>query len=216
MFTDLTIRSKPPISAKMPDLLSEKVTADRLDDGSLIHLVALEQAEALSELYNRYGRLLFSIAYTSIGDQAVAEEIVQDVFTRVWKKAYTYDGSKAKVITWLVGITRNRSIDELRKEKSHPEKTGISWSEISKSDLPTTTGPEEETELSLRQKLVRDALETLSPNQRELLALAYFKGYSMSKIADQLGIPLGTVKTRVRKAMQQLRLVLSETMMEDH
>jgi RNA polymerase sigma-70 factor (ECF subfamily) len=215
MFTSLTVQSKQQGGTKKPIRPTGTVPAGMTEGALLIHRVALKQADALSELYDRYGRLVFSIAFNSVGDQATAEEIVQDVFTRVWNKANTYDASISSLSTWLIRITRNRAIDELRKHKTHPERYPIGWSEVSLSERPTSPGPEEETELSLRQKFVRDALETLPANEKDLLALAYFKGYSQSKIADLLGIPLGTVKTRVRKAMQTLRLVLSEAILED-
>jgi RNA polymerase sigma-70 factor (ECF subfamily) len=191
------------------------VSAAKLDDASLIQLLALNQPDALSDLYDRYGRLVYSIALNSIGDQAVAEEIVQDVFTRVWEKAKNYDPQIAKVSTWLISITRNRAIDELRKIKVRPEKNSVSWSEVSEREDSFSNGPEENYELNWQKKAMREALDTLSPNQREVLALAYFKGYSQSTIAEVLGIPLGTVKTRVRTAMQNIRLVLTQTMMED-
>jgi RNA polymerase sigma-70 factor (ECF subfamily) len=186
----------------------------RLDDASLVEMLTLNQVEALSELYDRYGRLVYSIALNSIGDQGVAEEIVQDVFTRVWEKAYTYDSRIAKVSTWLTSITRNRIIDEVRRDHRRLDGTGVSWAELSPRDSPYIPGPEEETELLMQNKFVREALNTLTPGERETLALAYFKGYSHSEIAKCLGLPLGTVKTRIRIAMQKLRLVLSPILME--
>jgi len=191
------------------------VSAELLDDASLMHMLALNQIDALSALYDRYGRLVYSIAFNTIGDQAIAEEVVQDVFIRVWEKANTYDSGIAKVRTWLISITRNRTIDELRRGKIRPEKTSVSWAELSQRDNPQSPGPEEKMELSWQQSLIREALETISPNQREALALAYFNGYSQSEIAELLGVPLGTIKTRIRCAMQKLRLVLSQTMMEE-
>jgi RNA polymerase sigma factor (sigma-70 family) len=191
------------------------VSAEQLDDASLMQMIALNQVDALSVLYDRYGRLLYSIAFNTIGDQAAAEEVVQDVFTQVWKKANTYDAGIAKVSTWLISITRNRAIDELRRGKNRPEKTSVSWDDLSPGDHPQSPGAEEEMDLSWQQSSIRAALETISRDQREALSLAYFKGYSQSEIAVLLGLPLGTVKTRIRLAMQKLRLVLSETMMEE-
>lgn len=182
----------------------------RIDDASLMRQIAIRQSDALNDLYDRYGRLVYSIALNSVGDQDIAEEIVQDVFTRAWEKANTYDAGIAKVSTWLITITRNRAIDELRKVKSRRESSSISWAEISPNDSPFSPGPEEEAELSMEQKLVSEALETLSPHQRELLAMAYFKGYTQSKIAEVLDLPLGTVKTQIRTAIQKLRLVMSQ------
>ncbi len=186
-----------------------------VDDASLMQLLTLNQVEALSELYDRFGRLIYSIVLKSAGDQVLAEEIVQDVFVQVWKKAYTYDARMGKVSTWLASIARHRVIDEFRRGKRRLDKAGLSWEELSSNDSPYSPGPEEETELSLQNKFVREALNTLSPGEREALDLAFFKGYSHSEIAHYLSLPLGTVKTRIRTAMQKLRLVLSPTLLED-
>jgi RNA polymerase sigma-70 factor (ECF subfamily) len=185
------------------------------DDASLIGLLTLGQVDALSELYDRYGRMVYSIALNSIGDAAVAEEVVQDVFLRVWEKAGTYDVGIAKVSTWLTSIARHRAIDEFRRGMRRPEKTSVSWTELSSSDSLYGPGPEEETELSMQNKFVREALNTLAPEERKALALAYFMGYSQSEIAQRLSLPLGTVKTRIRNAMQKLRLVLAQSLLDD-
>ncbi len=177
-------------------------------------MVALKQEEALGHLYDRYGRLVFSLAMRSIENSAVAEEIVQDVFIRVWNSAGTYDARLASVATWLVSITRHRIIDELRRIKAHPERNGMDLFEISEREDLATAKPEEAAELYWQQSQVRDALKTLSPNERETLSLAFFKGYSQSEIARIQGIPLGTIKTRIRSSMKKLRLVLSKTMQE--
>jgi RNA polymerase sigma-70 factor (ECF subfamily) len=210
------------VQPEQPDVLNQlnqSSMEDRplvmLDDVSLIRLLALNQVDAIGELYDRYGRMLYSLALNSVGDPAVAEEIVQDVFLRVWEKAGTYDASISKVSTWLTSITRHRAIDEFRRGKRRPDKTSVSWTELSPGDDLRSPGTEEEAELSMQNKLVRQALNNLSPGEREALALAYFKGYSHSEIAQHLGIPLGTVKTRIRMAMQKLRLVLSRTLRED-
>jgi RNA polymerase sigma-70 factor (ECF subfamily) len=211
----LVAPSEEPAAPNQPDRSIEGRPLVILDDPSLIRLLTRHQVDAISELYDRYGRMVFSLAINSVGDAAVAEEIVQDVFMRVWEKASTYDASIAKVSTWLTSITRHRVIDEFRRGKRRPEKTGVSWTELSPSDGAYSPGPEEEAELSLQNKFVREALNNLSPGEREALALAFFKGYSHSEIAEHLGIPLGTVKTRIRTAMQKLRLILTRTLMVD-
>ncbi len=177
-----------------------------------MQLLTLKQADALSDLYDRYSRLVYSIAYRIVGDPGVAEEIVQDVFTRVWEKASTYDARIARVSTWLINITRNRAIDEIRRSKGHSEKTDINWEDAPPSSIPSNPGPEAETELVWQKKLVIEALGTLSPQEREVISLAYYKGYSQSEISKTLGVPLGTIKSRARVAMNKLRLVLSSEM----
>lgn len=204
-----------PVSHNWAAQPMDFMSAELSDDTTLMHMLALNQLDALSALYDRYARLVYSIAIHSIGDQAAAEEIVQDVFTRVWEKANTYDAGIAKVSTWLIHITRNRAIDELRKSKNRPDRTSLSLADLSLRDYPNSPGPEENMERSWRQSSIRAALETVTPDQREALDLAYFKGYSQAEIAELLGVPLGTIKTRIRLAMQKLRRVLPQTLMEE-
>lgn len=182
-----------------------------LDDKRLITAVGLGQAEALDELYQRYHRLVFSLALNIINDRATAEEITLDVFARVWEKAETYRPDQARVSTWLTSITRYRAIDLLRRRDSRPDQRSVSWAEVP-TEVPSDPGnnPEELTELAIRRQAILAALAELPPEQKEVLALAYFKGYSHSQIAEVLNQPLGTVKTRVRLAMQKLRQSLSE------
>jgi RNA polymerase sigma-70 factor (ECF subfamily) len=182
-----------------------------LDDQNLISLIARDRSEALDELYSRYSRLVFSLALKMVSDHATAEEITLDVFTRVWEKASTYRSKQAKVSTWLVSMTRHRAIDWLRRQKVRFDQSSLSWAEITPDSVPHANGsPEQATELALRQERVRAAVAQLPPEQQEALALAYFKGQSHREIAETLGQPLGTVKTRIRLAMQKLRQLLPE------
>jgi RNA polymerase sigma-70 factor (ECF subfamily) len=186
-----------------------------LDDSSLIRLIAHSRSEALSALYDRYSRLVFSIAYNSLHDQGLAEEVVQDVFTRVWEKAVTYEANLAKVSTWLITITRNRAIDELRRIKVRPEANQVGWDDLTENIIPHSDVTESMVEMSLQQKQVRHALAALPEEQRKALALAYFQGLSHSEIAAELNEPVGTIKTRIRLAMQKLRQILGEEIASD-
>jgi RNA polymerase sigma-70 factor (ECF subfamily) len=180
------------------------------DDETLIGLVARAHADALSELYDRYSRLVFSLAWNLVGDQATAEEITLDVFTRIWEKAETYRPEQAKVSTWLTSIARYRSIDMLRRRGSRPEQHSVGFAELAPDDMSSADGPEEAAELAMQQQRVRAAIASLPSDQKQVLALAYFKGYSHREIAQALNQPLGTVKTRIRLAMQKLRDLLLE------
>jgi RNA polymerase sigma-70 factor, ECF subfamily len=186
-----------------------------LDDEALLRLIAHAHTEALSVLYDRYNRLVFSIALNAIGDREIAEEITQDVFFRIWEKAYTYRAEQAKVSTWLASITRNRAIDVLRQLSTRPEYNSVAWGEIPPKAEPSVNGLEGSVELALEQKRVRVAIASLPREQQEALALAYFQGLSHIEIADKLGEPLGTVKTRIRLAMQKLRRLLREDNLSD-
>ena len=180
-------------------------------DDALIRLVALRRSDALSALYDRYSRLVFSLALHVVGDRETAEEITQDVFYRVWENAATYRSDQAKLTTWMTSITRYRAIDILRKRKIRPERDSLDWEDV---ELELNSGgldsPEELTDLALQQHRVRVAIAALPQDQQDVLALAYFQGLSHSQIAERLGQPLGTVKTRIRLAMQRLRDLLKD------
>ncbi len=181
-----------------------------LDDQTLVRLIAQARSEALDELYERYGRLVFSLALNSVGNAGTAEEITQDVFLRVWQRARQYRPERGQVSTWLTTITRHRAIDQLRRRGSRPEGHSVAWAEISAASEPTVEGPEEVAALAMERKRVRAALAQLPDEQKHVLALAYFQGLTQSQIAETLDLPLGTVKTRIRLGMQKLRELLQE------
>jgi RNA polymerase sigma-70 factor (ECF subfamily) len=183
----------------------DRVDKKQPDDASLIREIGEGREAALAELYDRYGRLLFSIAHQMVGNRESAEEITLDVFNRVWQKAQTYRPEKSQVNTWLTRMTRNRAIDVLRREKVRPERTSVSWAEVYQEPRVEGQNPESYTSLMMQQEHVRQAVASLPPAQREALALAYFQGLSQRQIAERLDQPLGTVKGRIRAAMYRLR-----------
>jgi RNA polymerase sigma-70 factor (ECF subfamily) len=182
----------------------------RLADGDLLVLVAQSQPEALSVLYDRYRRLVFSIALAIVGDQATAEEVTLDVFVRVWRSAASYRPDQARVSTWLIRITRNHAIDIWRRRKARPADFGPGWQEALLPGSPLAGDPQELVEASLRRARVRAAVGELSYDQRQALELAYFRGYTHRQIAHALQQPLGTVKTRIRLALRKLRDLLRD------
>jgi RNA polymerase sigma-70 factor (ECF subfamily) len=177
----------------------------KFDDETLLRLIVRANEYALGEIYDRYGRLVYSLALRAVNDGAIAEEITQDVFMRVWEKADTYRVDQGKVATWLTRITRNRAIDIFRRRKIRPEGNRADWAADGLPDLPDDTNVETEVAGLQRRQEVQHALANLPPEQRVVLAYAYFQGYSHSEIAEILHEPLGTVKTRIRLAMQKLR-----------
>ena len=183
-------------------------------DVDLMEMMARRQMDALGELYDRYGRLVFTVAVHVVGDSETAEEITQDVFLRAWEGAASYRADVAKVSSWLVSITRNRAIDELRRRGVRPEKAHVDWPDDPSQDpmeeLVEKQNTEETVEQAMQQEGIRRAVTSLPRDQRVVLNLAFFKGLSHSQIADLLGEPLGTVKSRVRLAMLKLRDVLVE------
>lgn len=179
-----------------------------LEGPDLIELIAQRNEQALAELYDRYHRLIFSLAINVVGRQEEAEEITLDVFTSVWEKAHTYQPELAKVNTWLTRMARNRAIDVLRRENVRPMKYSVSWANVSPEPAASDQSPELITQQEDDKHRVRQAIASLPDTQKEVLALAYFKGYSHSDIAKALDIPLGTVKGRIRSGMQKLRTIL--------
>jgi RNA polymerase sigma-70 factor (ECF subfamily) len=187
----------------------------KLDDNTILQLMARRQEQALSELYDRYSRLIFSVALNVLVDEALAEEVTQDVFLRVWEKAETFDSDLGKVSSWLASVTRNRAIDVLRSRRKRPEGNLAGFSIDEALDLPAPAHVEAEVELARRQQRLRQAMAQLPEAQRQALAYAYLLGYSHSQIAAELNEPLGTVKTRIRLAMQSLRVLLKDEAPED-
>jgi RNA polymerase sigma-70 factor, ECF subfamily len=181
---------------------------DSVDDTRLIRQIAGGQEPAMEALYDRYNRLVFSVALAVVGDAAVAEEVTLDVFVHAWRGAASYDPARAKVSTWLLAIARHHAIDVLRWQSSRVDSKSLLLDDLPFQTDPDLPDPEDQVDLSMQQKRVQSALSTLPSDQREALFLAFFKGYSHNQIADLLEQPLGTVKTRIRLAMQKLRQLL--------
>jgi len=188
----------------------DRMNAPEPDDATLIARIAGGQTGAIEELYDRYSRLVFSVAWAILGDRTTAEEVTLDVFVQVWQRAGTYHAELGKVRTWLIAITRHHAIDVLRWQKRHPEAGGMIWDEAALRDGFTPSQAEQLTELSAQRERVRWALAQLPAEQREALRLAYFKGYTHAQIAEALAQPLGTVKTRIRLGLQKLRQLLEQ------
>ncbi len=178
------------------------------DDEALIRLIAERQAAALSLLYDRYGRLVFSLAFQVTSDAAVAEEITQEVFLQIWNKANTYQAAQGKVTTWITSVARHRAIDSLRRKGARPEGHQVDFENSEEPDLVDPTGVEDQVVFAQRSLAVRRAIAQLPPEQKKALSLAYFKGLTHQEIAEQTGEPLGTVKTRIRLAMLKLKQLL--------
>lgn len=184
------------------------MAGSNLDDFELIQQIRRGDESALGELYDRYSRLIFSVAFGVVHNHETAEEVTLDIFTRAWEKAGTYDPQLAKVSTWLTRMARNRAIDRLRREKARPLQDSVHWADVTSEPVFEENPPETKTQRSMEQQRVRAAIASLPPAQQEVLALAYFRGYSHGEIAQNLDLPLGTVKGRIRAGMQKLRALL--------
>src|SRR6188474_2769603 len=165
-------------------------------DGELIEHIAGGDRSAFEELYRRYVRAVLGLALRRIGDRGRAEDATQDAFVAIWRSARTYDPRRGAGAPWLYAVARNAITDGLRKT---PEATA----EL--QDGPAgDPGPSDRAESAWVAWRVHRALEVLSEHERPLIELAYWRGLSQSEIADRLGIPLGTVKTRTRSALARL------------
>jgi len=177
-------------------------------DISLLSAISNGDTAALASLYDRMGRMVYSLAYTITGDEAAAEEITQDVFMQVWKHATGYDPALGKLSTWLATITRRKAIDVLRHRRARPHSDGHELNEEALDQLESSLRVEDDVDGMLERERLLGALRDIPPEQRRALALAYYGGLSHQQIADHTGEPLGTVKTRIRLGMARLKELL--------
>lgn len=183
------------------------------DYAALIGSIASGDQQALTALYDSTSRLIFGLVMRILANRSTAEEVLFDVYTQVWRQAARYDEKRGGPLSWMITIARTRAIDRLRSEKLTPHLDELT--EGAGSEQALAPNPEAATALSEMQRVVRSALQTLSPEQREVIELSYFLGMSQSEIATHLRQPLGTVKTRTRLGMMKLREVLGPVL-ENH
>jgi RNA polymerase sigma-70 factor, ECF subfamily len=181
----------------------------RLADEDLMPLVERKEPAAFEVVYDRHGGAAYSLAYRIVGDRNTAEDVTQEAFLSVWRSGARFDRTRGSVRTWLLGVVRNRAIDVLRRDAGRAPAVS----------LELDTVPEQESQWertdaeALRREAareVRGVLTDLPEDQLKVVQLAYFGGLTHSEIADVLGMPLGTVKGRMRLAMEKLRAQLAE------
>jgi RNA polymerase sigma-70 factor, ECF subfamily len=179
----------------------------QLDDETLVRLLVQQDVLALEALYHRYSRPIFSLALKILGDREVVEEVVQEVFLRLWTRAFGYDPQRGKLLSWLLTITHHRAIDELRRRRTQPEVEGLQeqLAAVEESDADPSRSL---TQVEEREAVQR-ALAQLPEAQRKPIQLAYYGGLTQVEIAQLLNEPLGTIKTRMRLGMQKLRVLLA-------
>jgi RNA polymerase sigma-70 factor, ECF subfamily len=174
-------------------------------DAELVRRLQKRDPQALGELYDKYGRLAFSLIYRIVRDVGTAEDLVQETFLRVWNRSQGFDGDRGALGGWLLAVARNRAIDYLRSAGGKMRNAV----ELEETEHPSLyMDLEKEVLNSDRTRHLREAMEKLTPNQRSAIELAYFEGLSQTEIAERLGQPLGTVKTWVRMALKNLREAL--------
>ncbi|MFO0649187.1 MAG: sigma-70 family RNA polymerase sigma factor [Polyangiales bacterium] len=193
----------------------EQGDARRGEAEDLLERAARGDRDAVMSLYDRFAPVLLAVAMRIAGGRAEAEDIVQEVFARAWREAATFDRARGSAVAWLVTLTRNRAIDAVRSRKRRARHEDDQTREEPAVAPPSST-PELAVVDAERAAAVRVALESLRPEQRQVLELAYFSGLSHSEIAERLGQPLGTVKTRIAQAVKRLRDELSRFSPGDH
>ena len=179
------------------------------DDFELHRALTGGDRGAFDELYRRYASAAYGLAYRLTGQQILAQDVVHDSFLALWRAPEAYDPSRGRFRTFFLSLVHHRAVDTIRREERMRRRNERA------SNLEPVTGEDvaedvvDRAYLSVRRREVREALTTLPPDQRRVLEMAYFDGLTQARIAEDLGIPLGTVKTRTFAAMQKLRAALS-------
>jgi RNA polymerase sigma factor (sigma-70 family) len=180
-----------------------------LSDEALVALVARADEDALAELYDRFGRVAYGLALRIVRDPALAEDAVQEGFLAVWRSATRFVAERAKASTWILTLIHRRAVDLVRKEqprRSEPLET---------APRESADDTEDQAWLRLRRAKVQEAMKRLPDKQREALELAYYGGFTQSELADRLGEPLGTIKSRMFSGLASLRELLAEEEVEE-
>jgi RNA polymerase sigma-70 factor (ECF subfamily) len=179
-------------------------------DAELVEQASQGKAGALRQLYRRFSSTAYALAVRISRSPADADEILVDSFHQVWKQADHYDPSRGTVAGWILNIVRSRALDRMRR-RLRTVRLKERMSEPGALPLPRPPDPEDEAVRSQQRDRLHDAMETLPEDQRRVIDLSYFQGLSQSEIAERLGQPLGTIKTRMRLAMTKLRRTLAES-----
>jgi RNA polymerase sigma-70 factor (ECF subfamily) len=180
---------------------------DGSSDAALMRRFASRDQGAAEVLYDRFASRIHGLGIVMLGNEAAAQDLVQDSFVKLWRNAERYDPSRGKLETWVLLVARSLAIDALRRrvlDARTLERSGVG------TDVSTDPGPDELAETADLASRARRAMSTLSPGQRAALELAYFGGKTAAEVAELEGIPLGTAKTRIRTALLRLRDALGE------
>jgi RNA polymerase sigma-70 factor, ECF subfamily len=173
-----------------------------LADENLISFVGQGDAEAFTTLYDRHSHAAFSLAYRVMGERQAAEDLAQDAFLKLWRSATSYRPERGSVRTWLLSIVRNRGIDQIRSQASR-RRTQEKIEALAQRSQPSEAFAE--TWRNSQRDQVREALNTLPPEQLKILELAYFSGYTHVQISELVDVPLGTIKGRMRLGLKKMR-----------
>ncbi len=182
----------------------------QLRDEELMQRLLHKDKRAFEAIFDRYGDLVYSTSLRVLRDAHLAQDVSQEIFVRLWRKPESYVAERGRFLTWLISVTRNRAVDEIRS-RGRRQRYETASPEEQERELPAgeANDPALNAQLAEQAHVVRAALAELPPEQREVIELAYFGGLTQQEIADRLSQPLGTVKTRIRLGMQKLRAALA-------
>ena len=175
-----------------------------LSDEALLALASRSDEAALGELYDRYGRVAYGLALRILRDRALAEDAVQEAFLAVWRSAGSFLAEQGKPSTWILTLVHRRAVDLVRREERRRAEP------LDELAQPTGEATDEEAWLRAQRQVVQEALRKLPAEQREALELAYYGGFTQSELAERLGQPLGTIKSRMFTGLKRLRELLAE------
>src|SRR5207247_2133955 len=181
-----------------------------LSDEAVVALIARSDEQALAELYDRFGRVAYGLALRILRDEALAEDAVQDAFLTAWQRADTFMPERAKASTWLLTLVHRRAVDLVRREERRRAES------LGEGAEPASGGATDEAVwLRYERERVQGALKRLPDQQREALELAYYGGFTQSELADRLGQPVGTIKSRMFTGLSRLRDLLAEPELDE-
>ena len=186
------------------------LSINELSDESLIQALADGAIWAIEPLYERYSPILYAMACRMVGDQNVAQELLQDTFVAVWQHAGSYSSQSATFRTWIISIMRHRAIDYLRGVHRRSILKKVNWEEVERDERTAIPDAWEEAWHSVQVTQVRECMMKLSPEQRMVIELAYFGGLTQAEIANRCHIPLGTVTDRIRLGLRRLKQELEK------
>ena len=180
----------------------------QLSDEAVIEAVARADEDAIGELYDRFGKVAYGLSFRILRDATLAEDAVQEAFLQIWRSAGSYEPTRAKASTWLLTFVHRRAVDLVRREERRRADP------IDELSQPTGEATDEEAWLRAQRQVVQEALRKLPPDQREAIELAYYGGFTQSELAERLGQPLGTIKSRMFAGLRRLRELLADAGLE--
>src|SRR6266571_3296136 len=183
---------------------------DEISDEALINALAEGAEWAMELLYERYNRVLYSLAYRMVADHQVAEDLLQEAFLSVWRRATSYSPQSGAVYSWLASIVHHRTIDYLRSVRRHSVLKEATWEEVEQDERVAFPDAWDEVWRSVQSSQVRAALMKIPTEQRMVIELAYFQGWTHAEIAEGCQIPLGTVKARMRLGLNRLKRIMEQ------